>query len=135
MPRNYLVIDLEATCWEQNDPLRGENEIIEIGMAVLSPQKTELWRGGWFVRPKSSPVLSNFCTKLTTIKQDQIDNAPSFPVVMDLVKAQIFSDTGNPINESLFVSWGNYDRNQFQKDCALHAYDYPFGEHLNLKQE
>lgn len=38
--------------------------------------------------------------------------------------------------DSLFCSWGDYDRNQFKQDCEYHSLDYPFtGGHLNLKAE
>ena len=133
--RHYLVIDLEATCWEQTDPLKGENEIIEIGLVILSPQKQELWRGGWFVRPQRNPILSSFCTQLTTIKQLEVDSAEGFSTVMTKLDAQVRNATGSAVPDSLFVSWGNYDRRQFQGDCTLHGCSYPFGEHLNLKLE
>lgn len=36
--------------------------------------------------------------------------------------------------EDLFCSWGDYDRAQFEQDCAYHGAPYPFGEnHLNLR--
>lgn len=133
--RHYLVIDLEATCWELGDPLKGQNEIIEIGLVILSPSKEELWQGGWFVRPKLTPILSAFCTRLTTIEQNQIDNASTFSIAMNMLQEQVTAITHASVGESLFVSWGNYDRRQFEKDCDLHTYTYPFGEHFNLKQE
>ena len=47
--RNYLVIDLEATCWEQDDPTKGVHEIIEIGLVILSSSKEDLWKESWFI--------------------------------------------------------------------------------------
>ena len=36
----------------------------------------------------------------------------------------------------LFCSWGDYDRNQFVRDCEFHQIGYPFRSgHLNLKAE
>ena len=32
----YLILDVESTCWEQNDPLKSESEIIEIGAVLVS---------------------------------------------------------------------------------------------------
>ena len=38
--------------------------------------------------------------------------------------------------DSLFCSWGDYDRNQFLQDCEFHQVAYPFRSgHLNLKAE
>ena len=132
--RNYLVIDLEATCWEQDDPTKGVHEIIEIGLVILSSSKEDLWKESWFIKPVLNPQLSTFCKGLTTIQQEQIDSAEKFPQVLQRMERRIVEITGQAISESLFVSWGNYDRNQFQKDCLLHDCQYPFGGHCNLKQ-
>jgi inhibitor of KinA sporulation pathway (predicted exonuclease) len=36
--------------------------------------------------------------------------------------------------ERLFASWGDYDRNQFQRNCRDYGLEYPFGPtHLNIK--
>jgi len=39
------------------------------------------------------------------------------------------------LNELVFCSWGNFDKHQFQKDCAYNSVKYPFGEHRNLSEE
>ena len=132
--RHLLVIDLEATCWAVGDVVPGPHEIIEIGLTVLSPAKEELWSGGWFVRPVVCPRLSEFCTALTSIRQAEVDGAGTFPQVLPEVERKIVEVTGRVVAESLFVSWGNYDRKQLQQDCVLHGYPYPFGEHWNVKQ-
>ena len=133
--RHYAVIDLEATCWSSKEKAAGPNENIEIGLTILSPRKEELWSGGWFVRPIICPLLSAFCRELTSITQFDVDRAPPFPAAMTNVEHQIKAVTGLPANQTLFVSWGDYDRKQFMRVCALHAYSYPFGDHWNLKRE
>jgi inhibitor of KinA sporulation pathway (predicted exonuclease) len=41
-----------------------------------------------------------------------------------------------PFGDSLFCSWGDYDRKQFLQDCEYHRVAYPFPSgHLNLKAE
>lgn len=38
--------------------------------------------------------------------------------------------------DSIFCSWGAYDRNQFRRDGEFHQIAYPFDSgHLNLKEE
>jgi inhibitor of KinA sporulation pathway (predicted exonuclease) len=38
--------------------------------------------------------------------------------------------------DSVFCSWGDYDRNQFLQDCEFNRFAYPFRSgHLNLKAE
>lgn len=132
MTKPVLIIDLEATCWkDRSTELR--NEIIEIGCAIVCGDKVT-FNESWFVKPKLNQTLSDFCKELTSISQEQVDSALSFPEVLKQACTQIEEFTNAKISELLFVSWGNYDRNQFQSDCALHNVAYPFGEHLNLKQ-
>lgn len=131
---HYLVIDVEATCWTNPEERKVQNEIIEIGIAILAPDITLLCNEGWFIRPKLSPILSDFCTQLTSISQRDIDQAAEFSVVMATVARKVLEVTGKDIQDSLFVSWGDYDRKQFLRDCTLHGYPYPFGDHFNLKE-
>lgn len=134
----YLIIDVEATCWEKGfskDGKGNQHEIIEIGLAILSPDKVLLHNEGWFVRPILHPELSEFCKTLTSISQSDVDTAQKFPEVMRQVEGMITEVTGQSIKECLFVSWGDYDRNQFESDCTLHTYPYPFGNHFNLKRD
>lgn len=62
-----IIIDLEATCWQGTVPKGQENEIIEIGLAVLDSTTGEISKNqGILIRPQRSEV-SPFCTELTTI--------------------------------------------------------------------
>jgi len=134
---HYLIIDVEATCWEGAERVMhaGENEIIEIGLAVVSPASDIVWHGGWFVRPLINPVLSGFCKSLTSIGQAQVDEADSLKAVLKQLERQVRESSGQAVKDCLFVSWGNYDRNQLRRDCARLEIDYPFGAHINLKDE
>lgn len=79
---NYLVIDLEATCWDR-ESLPTKMETIEIGAVMLAsaagPPQGEF---NAFVRPVGSPVLSDLCRALTSIRQEDLDAADTFPVVL-----------------------------------------------------
>lgn len=132
MNKPLLIIDLEATCWKERNPDL-KNEIIEIGCAIVSGKEI-IFNQSWFVKPILNPILSDFCKELTSITQDQIDTAQSFPEVMQIATNEIEKTTNCKISDLLFISWGNYDKNQFLFDCALHNIPYPFGEHFNLKE-
>ena len=127
----YVVVDLEATCWEQgNDPDR--MEIIEIGSVLLESASGPVSREfGAFVRPVVSPQLSEFCKRLTSIRQEDVDSADPFPEVF-----RRFLDWIGPEPFTL-CSWGAYDLNQFRKDCRRHGLELPpaFERHVNLKKE
>ena len=128
--RDYLVIDLEATCDDGGRVPRNESEIIEIGAVLVCARtfqpKAEFQR---FVRPVRHPTLTPFCTELTSIQQADVDHAPPFPEAIDALREFMGGD------RPLFCSWGNYDNGQFRHDAAHHRVELPFGpDHLNLKQ-
>lgn len=132
--RDYLVIDLEATCDDQGAVPKHEMEIIEIG-AVLVDGETLQPKGEFqtFVRPVRHPTLTPFCRSLTSITQAEVDAAPGFPEALDALRR--FMTEGLVGRYPLFGSWGNYDRNQFRQDAAFHQVKLPFGsDHLNIKQ-
>ena len=128
---NYVVVDLEATCWRG---ARNSNsqEIIEIGAVYLESSSGPV-RGEFehFVRPIVHPELSDFCKQLTSINQADVDRADTFWTV--------FHEFLDWIGTEPFVlcSWGAYDLNQFRIDCQRHGIHLPktFERHVNLKKE
>lgn len=129
-PSYYLVVDLEATCDENHRIPRDQTEIIEIG-AVLADARTlaPVEEFSTFVKPIVHRKLTPFCTKLTSIAQADVDAAPNFREAM----AQFGKFIGD--KDALFCSWGDYDRNQFERDARRHGVRLPFRSgHLNLKK-
>lgn len=127
----YIVVDLEATCWETGQtPER--MEIIEIGAVSLpsssQPPNSEFQS---FVRPVAEPHLSDFCKKLTTIDQASVDGADSFP---DVFRRFVSWIGDSPIT---LCSWGAYDLEQLRTDCRRHGLEFPnlLKTHINLKAE
>jgi len=126
----YLIIDLEATCWEHGTR-PGRQEIIEIGAVhMLAPDQPAVDEFSAFVRPIKHPELSVFCKRLTSITQQDVDQAEPFPVVF-----RRFMDWVGP-EPFLFCSWGDYDQNQLRVDCRRHGIPFPapLENHLNLKR-
>jgi len=126
----YLVIDLEATCDNGGAVPRHQMELIEIGGVLVHPGTLEVEAEfQTFVRPVIHTRLTPFCTELTSITQAQVDDAPDFPEAIELLGAFIGRQRVR------FCSWGNYDRNQFRQDAALHDVKLPFNDrhHINLK--
>ena len=129
-PQFYLVVDLEATCDENHRIPRAQTEIIEIG-AVLADAQTlaPLEEFATFVKPVVNRKITPFCTKLTSITQADVDAAPSFREAMIRFGKFIGG------RDALFCSWGDYDRNQFERDASRHAVRLPFrAGHMNLKK-
>lgn len=129
---NYLIVDLEATCSNDGAVPRQEMEIIEIGAVMQSSRTLEIESEfQTFVGPVRHPDLTKFCTVLTGITQIDVASAPPFREALDAMKRWMYG-----FGDSLFCSWGDYDRNQFLQDCEHHRVAYPFRSgHLNLKAE
>jgi 3'-5' exoribonuclease 1 len=128
---NYIIYDLEATCWEIQPP-GYESEIIEIGAFRVNDYGEVRGKFNRFVKPVLHPNLSPFCRQLTTITQADVAKADTFPHVI-----QEFMDWGYLEEEPfLLCSWGNFDRKMFIQDCKLHRLEYEWAEkHINLKEQ
>lgn len=141
MKSKICVVDLEGTCWENKKLIlpngshtKPVSEIIEIG-AVLADIKTgqvlDIFDA--FVKPVINPRLSDFCKTLTTISQDDVNEASFFHIVAANFKRWLKKYGGD--DDILFASWGYYDKSQLLEDCATHEIEFPFDkEHLNLKE-
>lgn len=123
-----LVIDVEATCWEGNPPPGMQNEIIEIGLCLLDVRtRRPEGKRSIMVRPQRSTV-SPFCTQLTTITPEMAAKGVSFSEAIDI----LFDDYDAP--NLPWASYGEYDKNQFRRQCASAGVDYPFSDtHINVK--
>jgi 3'-5' exoribonuclease 1 len=76
-----LVVDYEATCKKGDRCF--PNEIIEFPIVVIDTYTlcvvAEFRR---YVKPSTNPILTDFCTELTGITQDQVDRADTLDVVL-----------------------------------------------------
>lgn len=127
---NYIIVDLEATCWERREGRK--NEIIEIGAVCINDKLDILDEFNKFIVPTVNPTLSDFCIGLTSITQENIDSANEFPVVILSFIEWINSFEGDYI----LCSWGHYDRVQFKNDCELHELDWSWtNRHISLKHQ
>ena len=136
--RPLLIIDLEATCWEHRQTPNGEAqsndnmEIIEIGCALATREGELLDTRSFLVRPIRHPALSEFCTRLTSITQEMVDEAPTFPGAIQAMNIWLDDLRKNFI----WCSWGNYDRLHLEAQSQEHnaqpaVLRFP---HLNLKR-
>jgi len=128
---NYIIFDLEATCWLGRPP-KGYNEIIEIGAVRINEYGEEIGKFESFVRPTVNPKLSGFCKSLTSISQDQVNTAQTFPTVY-----QKFLEWSGAFEEDYYIiSWGNNDIKLLESDVGLHKLDNQWlSKYSNLKQQ
>lgn len=130
-----VVTDFEATCWDkvQMDSTEyakrlSQQEIIEIGCIFLNPKNFNIvHKMSLMVKPVFYPVLSPFCTQLTGITQQMVDNGAPFGDAFGSWCSLIYSS-------EIFCSWGKFDDTLLHKNCEMHETLYPFTiPHLNLK--
>ncbi|WP_027001611.1 3'-5' exonuclease [Hugenholtzia roseola] len=127
---NFVVVDLEATCWQQNP--EADNEIIEIGAVLIDAHGQPKGEFQRFVRPILAPKLSDFCKKLTSIRQEEVENAPFFWEVLPAFQNWIASFG----QDYVLCSWGFYDKKQFEKDCILHHQNTDWlSPHISIKHQ
>jgi 3'-5' exoribonuclease 1 len=123
----YVVMDLEASCWEAAW-VRHRMETIEIGAVRLDEALAPADEFGTFVRPVAFPRLSSFCRKLTSITQEQVDAADTFP--------KAFARFVTWLGTGRLVTWGAFDLGQLRMDCERHDMVFPdhlADGHVNLK--
>jgi len=102
-----IVIDFEATCDDRNPPR--PQEIVEFPSVLISLSSLEtVGEFHSFVRPHHHPVLTEFCKKFISIRQDDIDAAREFAEVLADHQAWLH---GHGLNEenALFVTCGDWD--------------------------
>ncbi|CAL4075035.1 unnamed protein product, partial [Meganyctiphanes norvegica] len=79
---NIVVIDFEATC-EEVKPLGYKHEIIEFPAVLINVQSMKIISEFHsYIQPVINPKLTDFCTQLTGISQENVENSPMFPEVM-----------------------------------------------------
>lgn len=133
--RDYLVIDLEATCDDQGAVPRDEMEIIEVGAVWVDGRTMQgVDEFQTFIRPARHPVLTAFCRELTSITQAQVDSAPGFRAAMSALSGFIEVQRGGG-PPPVWGSWGAYDRRQFEQDARWHRVELPLPRaHVNIKE-
>lgn len=120
--KTFVIFDLEATCYDDNrkDEIKPDcfvNEIIEIGAVKLDHTGKEIARFSEFAKPKLFPKLSKFCTELTTITQEDVDNADDLEKVLECFLLWCDGST--------LISWGYYDKTQILKDMVRNDLELP----------
>lgn len=123
-PYRYLYcVDLEATCDEMDEsesprPLAvvpDQMETIEIGLVVIDLESLEIVdEFQRFVRPQINPTLTDFCRKLTSIQQADVDGARTYREVGEDLQTFVAR-----YPNAAWASWGDYDARQLQRDAGF----------------
>lgn len=128
---NFIIYDLEATCWKGR-PISKQQETIEIGAVKVNAYGEVDSEFSCFIKPKLNPHLSSFCRELTSIEQTDVDRAPGFQTAIEAFQdwVEIFDE------DYLLCSWGNFDKQLLKQDSKLHKLEGEWVDaHLNIKKQ
>ena len=127
---NYIVFDLEATCWNGHAPTDIQ-EIIEIGAVMIDEYGEAKKEFNSFVKPKLAPTLSMYCKELTNISQEQVNRAENYD--------EVIYDFQNWIDleeDYLLCSWGKFDKQMLFENGDLYGLDNQWVHlHIDMKKQ
>ena len=118
---NFIILDLEATCWQGNAMDR-KPEIIELGAYRVNGYREWVDHFQAFIKPVRHPRLSTYCTDLTGITQDQVSKAKTFEHVFPQFEDWFYNTEG----AHLLCTWGAKDMELISDECARHDQDFAF---------
>ncbi|XP_050740407.1 ERI1 exoribonuclease 3-like [Eriocheir sinensis] len=131
----FLVLDFEATC-DKGKRIKPQ-EIIEFPVLKVNAKTyQEESKFRQFVRPTHNPKLTDFCTELTKIQQEDVNKAKPFEEVFEDFKQWMENDVGLD-KEFLFVTCGNWDlQTMLPSQCTLCNIPVPYycKTWLNIKK-
>ena len=113
-------------------PPQGINEVIEIGAYKVNEYGEYLGKFERFVRPTVNPRLSGFCKKLTSITQNDVDNAMDFKSVVEDFKEWI----GVYTEDYCLGSWGINDKQLMSANSKWFKLDCDWlDHHIDVKKQ
>ncbi|KRZ53800.1 3'-5' exonuclease eri-1, partial [Trichinella nativa] len=121
----YCVLHFECTCATESSGKTYSNEIIEFSSLFIHVSTAKvLSRFHSYCRPVVNPVLSEFCTRSTGIRQENVESAPLFPEVFKHFLQWIKIETDG--KSVAFVTDGNEDIAAYlQKQLLYFNLDIP----------
>jgi inhibitor of KinA sporulation pathway (predicted exonuclease) len=124
-----IIVDLEATCWAtREESSRNTSEIIEIGTVLYNLDTCRIEKSDSFLVKPVNSVVSEFCTTLTTLTQEDVDDGMAFKTACDYLMNE-YSSLDYP-----WASYGAYDRKMIDRQCKAHSIKNPMSdEHINVK--
>ncbi|XP_044836905.1 3'-5' exonuclease eri-1-like isoform X5 [Mauremys mutica] len=119
-----IIIDFESTCWKDGKRHYSQ-EIIEFPAVLLNTSTGEIESEfHMYVQPQEHPILSEFCTELTGIKQNQVDEGVPLNICLSqfskwiqkiqkekkiIFNSDVSSHSVSEAKSSTFVTWSDWD--------------------------
>ncbi|XP_055643745.1 ERI1 exoribonuclease 2 [Toxorhynchites rutilus septentrionalis] len=128
---SYIIaLDFEATCWPGSPrQFKSSQEIIEFPAVLVNLKSGKIESEfHYYIKPTEIPQLSEFCLKLTGIRQQVVDAGISLNTCLTLFDQwlkRILSeknlvlpktDPSNPKGSVAFATWTDWDLSTYLKD-------------------
>lgn len=136
---NFLVVDIESTCFQDDDAdkpygwaTETHQEVIEIGCVLLNTfDEAVVAERSFLIKPEGP--IGIFCSTLTGYEEEHLRYA--LPLKLALIEfIDWCSENKFDLRGSPWGSWGDYDRVQLFRECVRKNLYYPFGRtHYNIK--
>ena len=127
----FIIFDLEATCWSGNS-LGRIQEVIEVGAVRISSVGEYIDSFQSFIRPVQYPMLSAYCQELTGIGQENVNRALQFDSVMENFLHWMEPE----IEHTILCSWGAKDIDLLKSDCSQFDLETDWLEpHIDVKAQ
>jgi|GEM_PF-1703839 len=128
------LINLECTCNDIPPFGMEEHEIIQIAIVVCDISAEHLTLGGSLelnVKPVAHPTLTDFCIRLTDIKQVTIDQSE---LLIDLLPE--LQDWMLEHSVNCWGSWGSFYRSQFIIESRIKELTNPLAsiQHVDIRR-
>lgn len=138
----YLcVLDFEATCWNTKNNNLDKQEIIEFPSVLyeLDSNYNLSYIGEFskYVKPTFNPILSDFCTGLTGITQEQVNSAETIEKVYERHYQWLISNTKSKA-DIYIITCGAWDLNTMLKKEVKNKklrYYSVYKRYINIKDE
>jgi inhibitor of KinA sporulation pathway (predicted exonuclease) len=116
-----LCIDIETTMWRRakDKPVNHCPEIIEIGVALVDTSNASIIESASIIVKPSKSKVSEFCTKITKLKQQDVDAGISLEDACRLLRVNFMCQ------DRPWMVWGNFDKKILQICCKKNEVEYP----------
>jgi len=106
----YCILDFEATCVENKTIIN--QEIIQFPSILYkynidTQELNRISEFNEYVKPVMNPILTEFCTKLTGITQNDVENANIFKIV--LRNHYLWLKNFTQMENIIFITFGDWD--------------------------
>lgn len=118
----FAIIDVEYTSWEgaMQRNWSGANEhreAVQIYICGLTENLEVAWHKEYYTRPILNPLLSDYFTKLTGIRQETVD-------VFGLSLQSILLSLRELTSYGPMFSWGDGDEGSLRDSCKIQELEY-----------